>query len=143
MDARRVRALERRSLRRGWVERFERAVAGVASLRILGEPHEPSSAVGFEYANEVMAGLARLTARSLDLDLTPLAVWDELPGGAGGTATFVEFWRKRGIATEIVSIADIAKDEEHGARCGERAEQIRRPRRDRRDQPFSPAFASR
>jgi class 3 adenylate cyclase/tetratricopeptide (TPR) repeat protein len=96
---------------RGWVERFEQALAGAASLRILGEAHEPSSAVGFEYANEVMAGLARLTARSLDLDLTPLAVWDELPGGAGGTATFVHFWRRRGVATEIVGVADLTTGE--------------------------------
>jgi class 3 adenylate cyclase len=103
-----------------WVERFERALAGAASLRILGEPHEPSSAVGFEYANEVMAGLARLTARALDLDLTPLAVWDELPGGAGGTATFVDFWRRRGIATEIVGIADLATEESRSADAGSR-----------------------
>ncbi len=88
-----------------WVPRFERALASARSLRVLGEAHEPSSAVGYEYANEVMAGLARLTARSLDLDLTPLAVWDGQPGAPGGTGAFVSFWRERGLATEIVSVA--------------------------------------
>jgi len=87
-----------------WVQRFDRALARASSLRVLGEPHEASSGVDYGYANEVMAGLARLTARALDLDLTPLAAWDGRPGGPGGTAAFVSFWRERGIATEVVSL---------------------------------------
>ncbi|HEU4430068.1 MAG TPA: RyR domain-containing protein, partial [Myxococcota bacterium] len=87
-----------------WTLRFERALSAASSLRVLGELHEASSGVGYAYANEVMAGLARLTARALDLDLTPLAVWDGRPGGPGGTAAFVQFWRERGIASEVVSV---------------------------------------
>ncbi len=103
-----------------WIERFDRALAGARSLRTLGEPHEPSSAIGYEYANEVMAGLARLTARSLDLDLTPLAVWDGQPGAPGGTAAFVSFWRERGIATEVVSVSGTFESSE-AARGGDAA----------------------
>ena len=89
-----------------WAQRFDRALERASSLRVLGERHEASSGVGYAYANEVMAGLARLTARALDLDLTPLAVWDGRRGGPGGTAAFVHFWRERGIATEVVSVGE-------------------------------------
>jgi class 3 adenylate cyclase/tetratricopeptide (TPR) repeat protein len=90
-----------------WVERFEAALAGAASVRVLGELSRPTDRVGYQYANSVMSGLARLTARALGLDLVPLALWDGQLGLAGGTADFVDFWRGQALLPEIVPLPPV------------------------------------
>jgi class 3 adenylate cyclase/tetratricopeptide (TPR) repeat protein len=89
----------------GWVERFERVLERAASIRILGELYMPGSATGFEYCNLAMNGLARLFARSLDLEITPLAVWDGYAGAPGGTGSFVRYWRNHRVPVKVVPIA--------------------------------------
>jgi class 3 adenylate cyclase/tetratricopeptide (TPR) repeat protein len=88
-----------------WVERFHKVLARAASIRILGELYMPGSATGFEYCNLAMNGLARLFARSLDLEITPLAVWDGFAGAPGGTGSFVRYWRNHRVPVKIVPIA--------------------------------------
>jgi class 3 adenylate cyclase/tetratricopeptide (TPR) repeat protein len=88
-----------------WVERFEKVLARAASIRILGELYMPGSATGFEYCNLAMNGLARLFARSLDLEITPLAVWDGYAGAPGGTGSFVRYWRNHRVPVKVVPIA--------------------------------------
>jgi class 3 adenylate cyclase/tetratricopeptide (TPR) repeat protein len=88
-----------------WVERFHEVLARAASIRILGELYMPGSATGFEYCNLAMCGLARLFARSLDLEITPLAVWDGFAGAPGGTGSFVRYWRNHRVPVKIVPIA--------------------------------------
>jgi class 3 adenylate cyclase len=87
-----------------WVERFQRAIAQAVSVRVLGELLPPQDSVGLNYATAVLAGLARLTARALDLDVVPLAVWDGQPGSPGGTGAFVDLWRQQAIAPEVIDI---------------------------------------
>jgi class 3 adenylate cyclase len=65
----------------------------------------PGSATGFEYCNLAMCGLARLFARSLDLEITPLAVWDGFAGAPGGTGSFVRYWRSHRASVKVVPIA--------------------------------------
>ncbi|MEY2529226.1 MAG: hypothetical protein QOJ05_1316 [Verrucomicrobiota bacterium] len=88
-----------------WVERFERVLSRAASIRILGQLYMPGSATGFEYCNLAMNGLARIFARSLDLEITPLAVWDGYTGAPGGTGSFVRYWRNHGAQVKVVPIA--------------------------------------
>jgi class 3 adenylate cyclase/tetratricopeptide (TPR) repeat protein len=88
-----------------WVERFHRVLAQAASIRVLGELYMPGSATGFEYCNLAMNGLARLFARSLDLEITPLAVWDGYAGAPGGTGSFVRYWRTHRVPVKVVPIA--------------------------------------
>jgi class 3 adenylate cyclase/tetratricopeptide (TPR) repeat protein len=88
-----------------WVERFHNVLAQAASIRILGELYMPGSATGFEYCNLAMNGLARLFARSLDLEITPLAVWDGFAGAPGGTGSFVRYWRTHRVPVKVVPIA--------------------------------------
>jgi len=88
-----------------WVERFHKVLAQAASIRVLGELYMPGSATGFEYCNLAMNGLARLFARSLDLEITPLAVWDGYAGAPGGTGSFVRYWRKHRVPVKVVPIA--------------------------------------
>jgi class 3 adenylate cyclase/tetratricopeptide (TPR) repeat protein len=88
-----------------WAERFEKVLARAASIRILGELYMPGSATGFEYCNLAMTGLARIFARSLDLEITPLAVWDGFAGAPGGTGSFVRYWRNHRVPVKVVPIA--------------------------------------
>lgn len=88
-----------------WNKRFEAVLARAASVRILGQLYMPGSAIGFEYCNLAVNGLARVFARSLDLDIAPLAVWDGFVGGPGGTGSFVRYWRSQRVPVKIVPIA--------------------------------------
>jgi class 3 adenylate cyclase/tetratricopeptide (TPR) repeat protein len=88
-----------------WVERFHKVLAQAASIRVLGELYMPGSATGFEYCNLAMTGLARLFAQSLDLEITPLAVWDGYAGAPGGTGSFVRYWRTHRVPVKVVPIA--------------------------------------
>lgn len=88
-----------------WVERFHKVLERAASIRILGELYMPGSATGFEYCNLAMNGLARVFARSLDLEITPLAVWDGYAGAPGGTGSFVRYWRNHRVPVKVVPIA--------------------------------------
>jgi class 3 adenylate cyclase/tetratricopeptide (TPR) repeat protein len=88
-----------------WSERFEKVLAKAASIRVLGELYMPGSATGFEYCNLAMNGLARVFARSLDLEITPLAVWDGFAGAPGGTGSFVRYWRNHRVPVKVVPIA--------------------------------------
>ena len=89
----------------GWVERFHKVLDRAASIRVLGELYMPGSATGFEYCNLAMNGLARLFAKSLDLEITPLAVWDGYTGAPGGTGSFVRYWRNHGTPVKVIPIA--------------------------------------
>ena len=88
-----------------WVERFHKVLDQAASIRVLGQLYMPGSATGFEYCNLAMNGLARIFARSLDLEITPLAVWDGYSGAPGGTGSFVRYWRNGGTSVKVVPIA--------------------------------------
>jgi hypothetical protein len=85
-----------------WVTRFNKVMSRAASVRVLGELQMPGTAIGLDYCNLAMVGLARLYARSLDLEIAPLAVWDGLPGEPGGTGSFVRYWRRRGLPPTVI-----------------------------------------
>lgn len=93
-----------------WEKRFHHVLANADNVMVVNPPefrfsHEmPETAVGFSFANRIVAGMAALQARSLDLQLDALAVWDGRPGdGGGGTATVVAEWRRRGLEPHIIS----------------------------------------
>ena len=79
-----------------WMPIYDRAMKESASIRAIGEAYEPSSDVGWVYMMDVTAGLALHTGRMCRLDVQPLVLWDGERGfGAGGTSSFVNFWRTR------------------------------------------------
>jgi len=86
-----------------WVARFNRVVDRAASVRVLGELQMPESAIGLEYCNLTMIGLARLYAQSLDLEIAPLAVWDRMHGDPGGTGSFVRYWQTHGLSPTVIT----------------------------------------
>jgi class 3 adenylate cyclase len=62
----------------------------------------PGTTIGFDYCNLAMIGLARLYARSLDLETAPLAVWDGLPDEPGSTGSFVRYWRMHRLPPTVI-----------------------------------------
>ncbi|MEW5722365.1 MAG: TRAFs-binding domain-containing protein [Thermodesulfobacteriota bacterium] len=65
----------------------------------------------YEYANQVLFGLARLKARQLDTGLVPMVVWDGHPGdGPGGTAAAVEYWYGRGFSVQRIELDALRRD---------------------------------
>lgn len=78
-----------------WEPMFDRAMARAATVREIGQVFEPGGDAGWQYANEVTAGIALHLARASRLDVQPLVLWDGQPGhGEGGAADFHELWRQ-------------------------------------------------
>ncbi len=85
-----------------WGERFDRVLAA-ASRVIVASTTATANSTLFDYANDLLLGMGMIRARQLDAKPIGMAVWDGLRGqGAGGTATAVRAWRKRGIPLEII-----------------------------------------
>ena len=108
-----VDAFRRQSVRHGgegWERRFDDVLANATSTLILHSAGgtgggEGASPVGLVYGNRILTGLAALQARSLDLELRPLALWDGVPAGLnGGTASVVAEWRERGFLPHVISL---------------------------------------
>ncbi len=79
-----------------WEPLFRRALEGATTVRELGQVYEPGDHVGWEFTQEVTAGLALHTARISRLDLQPVALWDGQPGSEpGGPHSFVELWSQQ------------------------------------------------
>jgi class 3 adenylate cyclase len=79
-----------------WEPLFRRALKGAATVRELGQVYEPGDNVGWEFTQEVTAGLALHTARISRLDLQPVALWDGRVGSEpGGPHSFVELWSQQ------------------------------------------------
>lgn len=88
-----------------WAERCRALMVGAYEV-IEASRHQPvPDSLSYQYAQEVMAGLACMKADFLDLDIRPIAVWDGQPGdGHGGTADLVSFWQQRGHKVEIIAL---------------------------------------
>jgi len=86
-----------------WLPLFDRAMNEAATVRAIGQVYEPGSSVGWEYLMEVTAGIALNAARGSRLDVQPMVLWDGEPGrGAGGTESFLAFWRDQLQQTPII-----------------------------------------
>ena len=64
--------------------------------------------MSYDYANQMLLGLATIRARHLETGLVPLAVWDGLSGdGPGGTESAVRRWKELRLPVEIIDLATI------------------------------------
>ena len=95
-----------------WRSRFEH-VLGRATRCIMASTHKLEvGGVSYDFANELLLGLATLHAQQLQTSLIPLAIWDGMRGdGAGGTATTVESWRRKGHVPKLIDLARLASRE--------------------------------
>ena len=89
-----------------WVREYERLRARFGSLTCMdGETSSEAPGLAFEHCNRHIDHLALRRARRLATEVRPLAVWDGQRGdGPGGTASFVDFWRQRGVEPDIIGL---------------------------------------
>lgn len=108
-----------------WRARFERVLSRAARVITASSQRLEIGGVSYEFANQVLLGLASIRSQQLDTTLVPLAVWNREPGdGPGGAASVVEMWRKLGYEPEIV---DLAKISAGGARLSRADETLAEP----------------
>jgi len=88
-----------------WVERCQTQM-GLAYEVIEASRHQPvRDSLSYQYAQDIMAGLACMKADFLGLDVHPIAVWNGEPGdGHGGTADFVNLWNQRGRQATVIPL---------------------------------------
>jgi len=92
-----------------WRARFERVLERATQCVTASTQKLELGGVSYDFANELLLGLATIHARRLETKLIPLAVWDgKSSDGLGGTASAVENWSTRGSKPEIVDLAQIS-----------------------------------
>ncbi len=78
---------------KGWGPRFENVMQRASRILIASPQKLELGGVSYEYANQLLLGLATIRAQQLETELLPMVVWDGAPGdGPGGTASTVERW---------------------------------------------------
>ncbi len=88
-----------------WIARFERCMAGAASIRYASpDPYLGDERV-FAYASQVAMGCAVLRAQTLSTEAIQLAVWDghETSGPAGVSYDLI-YWAKSGRRRAVIPI---------------------------------------
>ncbi len=99
-------AFLRHCVRPGWRRRFQ-AICRSKYVRLvpLDERNTRAADEALEHASLVLSGLAQIRARSLGVDVIPVAVWDGKPGRRdGGTAAMVDYWYGRGSGVDVIKI---------------------------------------
>jgi class 3 adenylate cyclase len=88
------------------VKRFENVIKDAASVTTLSELGDASDGAAYDFCNQALSGLALLKSRFLGMDVVPLVIWDERPGGGrGGTQTFVDYWQdKQQAHVEVIPL---------------------------------------
>lgn len=104
-----------------WLARFERVIChDRARLSVASHSRVMDQSLAYEYANQFMLGLAAIRAWQLGTEVTPLALWDGLPGdGSGGTAWAIARWRTAGYDAAIIDLHEIFRCQMPGADCTE------------------------
>lgn len=78
---------------------------GKAQVVTVSDQRLPLGGVSYEYANQVLLGLARARTERLGAMLRPLAVWDGKQGdGSGGTSWILHQWREQGLESEVIRL---------------------------------------
>lgn len=94
-----------------WGTRFDHVLSRAARVILASEQRSASSALIYDYGNELVAGLATIRARQLGTEMSLLAVWDGRPGdGPGGTASVMERWDRRGYNVRTIDVAAMMKE---------------------------------
>jgi class 3 adenylate cyclase/tetratricopeptide (TPR) repeat protein len=90
-----------------WTDRFRKAVNSADEVIVASDQRLKFGSVGYDYANELLYGLATVRGEELDTELVRIAIWNGAPGdGAGGTADIVKLWQSGGHTVEIINPVD-------------------------------------
>jgi class 3 adenylate cyclase len=98
-----------------WGERSQRILDRATEIVTVSGQRLAAGSVSYDYANQVLHGLAIMRAGQLETDLIPLAVWNgETGDGRGGTASTVDRWRALGYTVELINLKEILRNEHPG-----------------------------
>lgn len=90
-----------------WSGRFEAVLAAARRVITASPQRLDQGSVPFQYANQLLLGLARIRARQMHTEVVPLAVWDGQPSSApGSTAWTVSRWREQGLQVEVIPLGE-------------------------------------
>ena len=89
----------------GWVDRFDRCLAGAASVEIASTAGYLDDPVMFDFCSRIAMGDTLLRASYLETDAHQVAVWDgTLSTGTAGTAIDVRNWKATGAPSTIIPV---------------------------------------
>lgn len=92
-----------------WVERFGNVISNATAIVRTARDETDQGPLAYQYANQIIAGTARIKAKDLGTDLLGLSVWDGLAGAVGGTSDAVNHWRSIGIPMTRVQLPSHGK----------------------------------
>ncbi len=99
-----------------WVRRYHTVRKNAEEVIVTSEEKVIMGGLSFQYAADVLDGLATMRAREYETGLHHIAVWNELPGGGpGGTCDAVERWKSRGADVHVINPVEIAGGPPHAA----------------------------
>jgi class 3 adenylate cyclase len=102
-----------------WLARFHRVLEKATRVVIASSQRLSGHGISYDYANELILGLATIRAAHLETELIPIAVWDGLPGdGPGGTASAIARWRQAGLAVELIALPPVQSPNESVTSAG-------------------------
>ena len=98
--------------RSNWSERYDALMSNAASVHFVSNDDYSGGSADFEFANDVLIGIAKLKSQVLDVEVKPLAVWDSKKGGgAGGTEDAIASWDELGFDVEVIRLNEILDPE--------------------------------
>jgi len=99
-----------------WVGRYHALMEKAEEVIVASEEKVVMGGLSFQYAADVLDGLAAIRARQYGTGSSHVAVWNELPGdGPGGTCDAVERWRSTGAQVHIINPLRFAGGPPHAA----------------------------
>jgi DNA-binding SARP family transcriptional activator len=89
-----------------WVHRFERCMAGAASIELATHADFLGDPVLFDFGAQVAMGLTLMRARHLEAAPHQIAVWDGGEArGEAGTAVDVARWERTGAPSTVIDVS--------------------------------------
>lgn len=105
-----------------WRERCARVLKKATRVVTASNQLLEIGGVSYDYANQLILGLACIRAAQLETKVVSLAVWDRRAGnGPGGTASAVDRWERLGISGEIIDLRSLSSPAPKQKKSGTRS----------------------
>lgn len=92
----------------GWGQRFINVLNNAVDVVRASRTQLISGSASYDFANTLIAGLAKRRAAELETSSVGLAVWNGQPGdGPGGTASVIARWKQHGLSVYRVDLSQL------------------------------------
>ena len=91
-----------------WSSRYDAVLKNATQVVTVSRQRMDRGGISYDYANQVLQGLAAVKKNELETDLVGLVVWNGQPGdGQGGTASVVEHWHASNVPVYRVDLSQL------------------------------------